>query len=215
MIDAVNAVLMPVATGGMAVPVTAAAPADALSTLPVPATPMHGTAQGTGLSTVPGTPALTPVPLPSAGMTASPVPVESAAAAPPSRPTNVAAPPAPAPASAPAPTAVVAAPAPASAAPAPAVPAKLEVSVAAAALRGWPLKVSGSGSTGKVNGVMVGLPDGHVTGLTAHFGGFLGFGGRNIFVPWDRVTPDAKAHLLRAKMTAAESAAAPAGPAKP
>lgn len=89
------------------------------------------------------------------------------------------------------------------------------MSVAAAGLRGWPLKVSSNGSTGKVDGVLVGLPDGRLTGVTAHFGGFLGFDGRNVFVPWDRVTPDAKAHVLRARMTAAEFAAAPATAPKP
>ncbi len=97
------------------------------------------------------------------------------------------------------------------------VPASAPAAVApaAAGLRGWPLKVSGNGSTGKVNGVMVGLPDGRVTGLTAHFGGFLGLGGRNVFVSWDRVTPDIKGHVLRARMTAAEFTAAPAGTPKP
>lgn len=98
---------------------------------------------------------------------------------------------------------------------APALFPKPKIDVATAGLHGWPLKVSGNGSTGRVDSIIVGLPGGRVTGLRAHFGGFLGFGGRTVFVPWDRVTPDTMAHVLRARMTKAEFAAAPASAPKP
>ena len=208
MIDAVDAVLMPATSGGMAVPV-AAAPADPASH-PTPEASAEAralaapTAPASDASKVPATPAPTPVAAPPPAETATAAPVPADATRPAVRtPTSAV----------PAPMVVVAPPV--VVAPVAAVLPKPEVSVAAAGLRGWPLKVSGNGSTGKVNGVMVGLPDGRVTGLTAHFGGFLGFGGRNIFVPWARVTPDAKAHVLRVHMTAAEFSSAPASPPEP
>lgn len=166
-----------------------------------------------GTSAAPGTPAPTPIPVPASAPDAAKADVAPAVVVVVPAPVKVgpATPPVPAPAAT--------ASAPASAGPAASVlapaPPNPEISVAAAGLRGWPLKVSGIGSTGKVNGVMVGLPDGRVTGLTAHFGGFFGLGGRNVFVSWDRVTPDIKGHVLRARMTAAEFTAAPAGPPKP
>ena len=92
---------------------------------------------------------------------------------------------------------------------------KPEIDVATAGLRGWPLKISGNGSTGTINRIIVGLPDGRITGVTAHFGGFLGFGGRTVFVPWGRVTPDLTKHVLRAHMTKAEFASASASGPKP
>lgn len=214
MIDAVDAVLMSAASGGLAMPVAGvAAVPSAGSELEAPAK-----TQASGASMVPATPAPPPVPVPStATVAASPAPV---AVSPPPRSVTSSAAPAPtlpqaaqvSVSAVPAPLVVVAPPA---ATPATTVPTPLRISVAAAGLRGWPLKVSGNGSTGKVNSVIVGLPDGRVTGLTAHFGGFQGLGGRNLFVPWERVTPDAKAHMLRARMTAAEFSSAPATPPKP
>lgn len=217
-IEAVDAVLMPAAPA-VAVPSASAVPGTLAPTLvPAPASAMP--APGATASAVPGTPAPTPVPAaapatPASGATASAIPGTPV-------PTPVPPPAAMAEQQAPKPGAgsqiAASAPSPAmpgAVAPVVAAPAAPEVSIAAAGLRGWPLKVSGNGSTGKVNGVMIGLPDGRVTGLSAHFGGFLGFGGRNVFVSWSRVTPDAKAHVLRAHMTAAEFAAAPAVPPKP
>lgn len=207
------------ATGRLAYVVEGDIPAgpgviDAVDAALMPAALAQPAAIAPGASAVPGTPAPTPVPAPASVARPTPASDTTASAVP--------GPPAPTPVPPPATVATPRTPMPgaglqiaAAAAPVMAAPARPEVSVAAAGLRGWPLKVSGNGSTGKVNGVMIGLPDGRITGLSAHFGGFLGFGGRNVFVPWDRVTPDAKAHVLRARMTAAEFAAAPAVPPKP
>jgi uncharacterized surface protein with fasciclin (FAS1) repeats len=99
--------------------------------------------------------------------------------------------------------------------PLPAASAKPQISVAAADVRSWQVKVSGSSTAGKVDRIIIGVPDGHITGIMAHFGGYFGFGGRQAYIPWRLVTADPQQKVLGARMTADDLKAAPSIPPTP
>ncbi len=99
--------------------------------------------------------------------------------------------------------------------PLPAASAKAQISVAAADIRSWQVKVSGSITAGKVNRIIIGVPDGQITGIMAHFGGYFGFGGRQAYIPWRLVTADPQQKILGVRMTADDLKAAPSIPPTP
>ncbi len=88
---------------------------------------------------------------------------------------------------------------------------KLHINVATADIRAWQVKTS-SGTTGKVDRIMVGIPDGHITGIMAHFGGYFGFGGRQAYIPWRLVISDPQRKVLQVRMTADDLKTAPSSP---
>lgn len=79
-------------------------------------------------------------------------------------------------------------------------------------LRGWKVQLSDSNKTGSVDRVVIGLTSGHVLGISAKFGAFLGFGGKTTFIPWALLTPDRAQSLLKARMTTEEMKAGPSNP---
>ena len=87
-----------------------------------------------------------------------------------------------------------------------------DINITMADLRGWPVRTSGNGPTGKVDRVVVGVPSGRITGLTATFGGFLGFGGKRVFIAWPLVTIDPQGKAIRTRMTADGLKSAPSIP---
>jgi uncharacterized surface protein with fasciclin (FAS1) repeats len=99
--------------------------------------------------------------------------------------------------------------------PLPAASAKAQISVAAADIRSWQVKVSGSITAGKVDRIIIGVPDGQITGIMAHFGGYFGFGGRQAYIPWRLVTADPQQKILGVRMTADDLKAAPSIPPTP
>lgn len=111
----------------------------------------------------------------------------------------------------PPPAPVAAAPAPPPDATPPPPAAKPAYTLAASDLRDWPVKTTG-GPTGKVDRIVMGLPDGRIEGLTATFGGVFGFGGQRAYIAWPLVTLDPDRKVITARMTADELKAAPTGP---
>ena len=92
---------------------------------------------------------------------------------------------------------------------------KPDVNITTADLRGWPVRTSGNGPSGKVDRVVVGVPSGRITGLTATFGGFFGIGGKHAFIAWPLVTVDPQGKAIRVRMTADGLKSAPSSPPAP
>ncbi len=200
-IDAVDHVLMPAfldrpAPADLPVPVSAASPpAPVPSPVPPPSSP-----PAPSVTAPAPAPAITAPPTPPASTSASSTPPGDATV-----PEPKPAPPAPQPTPTlpPATSAVITA------------PAKPDINITTGNLRGWPVRMSGNGPSGKVDRVVVGIPSGRVTGLTATFGGFLGFGGKRVFIAWPLVTVDPQGKAIRVRMTADDLKSAPSNPPAP
>ncbi len=202
-IDAVDHVLMPAfldrpAPADLPVPVSAASPpAPVPSPVPPPSSP-----PAPSVTAPAPAPAITTPPTPPASTSASSTPPGDATVPEP-KPALPVPPPQPTPPPPPITSAVTT------------VPAKPDINITTGNLRGWPVRTSGNGLTGKVDRVVVGIPSGRITGLTATFGGFLGFGGKRVFIAWPLVTVDPQAKAIRVRMTADDLKSAPSNPPAP
>ncbi len=191
-IDAVDRVLMPAFLDRPApadLPAPASASAASPSALVPPPAPPPSAPPALGVTAPVTSPAVAAPPTPLASTSAS-LTASGSATAPEPKPAPPAPPPQPSPTLPPITPAVTTA------------LAKPDINITTGNLRGWPVRTSGNGPTGKVDRVVVGIPSGRITGLTATFGGFFGIGGKRVFIAWPLVTVDPQAKAIRVRMTA-------------